>query len=130
MYNNMHESECRSSPACGITGTSWIGLIDWLIIYCFMSCFHLYGDIIITSEGLQNLRHNLESALFSLWFDFHRLVGVHQGCLLSPPIFYDWKPLRANIFHIDCLHAHDHKRWRTWCTVHCVLMWPYRLRNS
>jgi hypothetical protein len=32
--------------------------IDLLIIYCFMSrsiIFHLYGDVTITSEGLQNL---------------------------------------------------------------------------
>jgi hypothetical protein len=33
-------------------------LIDWLIIYGFTSrsrIFHLYGDVTITSEGLQNL---------------------------------------------------------------------------
>jgi hypothetical protein len=33
-------------------------MIDWLIIYCFMSCsriFHLYGDVTIAGEGLQNL---------------------------------------------------------------------------
>jgi hypothetical protein len=32
--------------------------IDWLIIYCFTSrsrVFHLYGDVAITFEGLQNL---------------------------------------------------------------------------
>jgi hypothetical protein len=32
--------------------------IDWLIIYCFTSLsrvFHLYGDVIITGKGLQNL---------------------------------------------------------------------------
>ena len=31
---------------------------DWLIIYCFTSrsrIFHLYGDVTITGEGLQNL---------------------------------------------------------------------------
>jgi hypothetical protein len=34
------------------------GAIDWLIIYCFKSCsriFHLYGDLTITGEMLQNL---------------------------------------------------------------------------
>jgi hypothetical protein len=33
-------------------------LIDWLIIYSFTSrsrIFHLYGDVIIAGEGLQNL---------------------------------------------------------------------------
>ena len=33
-------------------------LIDWLIIHCFTSrsrIFHLYGDVTITGEGLQNL---------------------------------------------------------------------------
>ena len=33
-------------------------LIDWLIIYCFTPSsriFHLYGDVTITGEGLQNL---------------------------------------------------------------------------
>jgi hypothetical protein len=33
-------------------------MIDWLIIYCFTSrsrIFHLYGDVTITGEGLQNL---------------------------------------------------------------------------
>jgi hypothetical protein len=32
--------------------------IDWLIICCFMSrsrIFHLYGDVTIAAEGLQNL---------------------------------------------------------------------------
>jgi hypothetical protein len=35
-----------------------IWLIDWLIIYCFTShsrIFHLFGDLTITGEGLQNL---------------------------------------------------------------------------
>jgi hypothetical protein len=38
--------------------------IDCLIIYCFTSrlrIFHLYGDVTITGEGLQNL--GLRSAL-------------------------------------------------------------------
>jgi hypothetical protein len=33
-------------------------MIDWLIIYCFTSrsrIFHLYGDVTIAGEGLQNL---------------------------------------------------------------------------
>jgi hypothetical protein len=33
-------------------------MIDWLFIYCFTSLsriFHLYGDVTIASEGLQNL---------------------------------------------------------------------------
>jgi hypothetical protein len=37
---------------------------NWLIIYCFASrtrIFHLYGDVTITGEGLQNL--GLYSAL-------------------------------------------------------------------
>jgi hypothetical protein len=32
--------------------------LEWLIIYCFTSrsrIFHLYGDVTITGEGLQNL---------------------------------------------------------------------------
>jgi hypothetical protein len=40
------------------------GLIDWLIIYGFTSrsrIFHLYGDVTIAGEGLQNL--DLWSAL-------------------------------------------------------------------
>jgi hypothetical protein len=34
------------------------GNLDWLIIYCFTfrsRIFHLYGDVTITGEGLQNL---------------------------------------------------------------------------
>jgi hypothetical protein len=41
-------------------------MIDWLIIYCFMSrsrIFHLYGDVTIAYEGLQNL--GLFSALMT-----------------------------------------------------------------
>jgi hypothetical protein len=40
-----------------LTDTSWI-LYDWLIIYCFTShsrICHLYGDVTISGEGLQNL---------------------------------------------------------------------------
>jgi hypothetical protein len=42
--------------------------LDWLIIYGFTSrsrIFHLYGDITITGEGLQNL--GLCSALRAFW---------------------------------------------------------------
>jgi hypothetical protein len=34
------------------------GLVGWLVIYCFTSrsrIFHLYGDVTIAGEGLQNL---------------------------------------------------------------------------
>jgi hypothetical protein len=42
-------------------------LIDWLIIYSFMSCsriFNLYGDITIAGEGLQNLGLSLALRAF------------------------------------------------------------------
>jgi hypothetical protein len=51
-------------------------LVDWLIIYCFTSCsriFHLYGDVIIADEGLQNL--GLCSALSAF---------EHGGFVIAP----------------------------------------------
>jgi hypothetical protein len=46
------------SCRCIYLSNTNIELIDWLIIYCFTSrsrIFHLYKDVTITGEGLQNL---------------------------------------------------------------------------
>jgi hypothetical protein len=48
---------CLATPKA-YTCDLGVGLIDSFIIYCFSShsiIFHLYGDAIITGEGLQNL---------------------------------------------------------------------------
>jgi hypothetical protein len=55
------------------------GLIDWLIIYGFTSrsrIFHLYEDITIAGEGLQNL--GLCSALRA--FEQGRILSCHTCC--------------------------------------------------
>ena len=47
------------SPSLEAVGSRlYYRLVDWLIVYGFTSCsriFHLYGDVTITGEGLQNL---------------------------------------------------------------------------
>jgi hypothetical protein len=50
----------RATPAViwGIGFSCIMRLVDWLIIYGFTSrsrIFHLYGDVVIAGEGLQNL---------------------------------------------------------------------------
>jgi hypothetical protein len=66
---------------------SQVRMIDWLIIYGFTSrsrIFHLYGDVTITCEGLQNL--GLCSALGS--FEQGRIfILCHTCCDTGPPPF-------------------------------------------
>jgi hypothetical protein len=61
-------------------------LIDWLIIYCFTSrsrIFHVYGDVKIAGEGLQNL--GLCSALRPL--SREGSLSCHACCDTGPRFF-------------------------------------------
>jgi hypothetical protein len=65
--------------------------IDWLIIYGFTSrsrIFHLYGDVPITGEGLQNL--GLCSALRT--FEQEGMLIVPPACCNTGPRFFRSHP--------------------------------------
>jgi hypothetical protein len=69
---------------CSFTRDTYM-LIEWLIIYCFTSrsriWFHLYGDITIAGEGLQNLE--LFSALWAGRDLCHATHAVTWGLCFS-----------------------------------------------
>jgi hypothetical protein len=85
---------CRSIWYCFISQNVFLGiltfqndwLIDWLIIHCFTSrlrIFHLYGEVTITGEGIQNL--GLCSALRA--FEQEEIFMYHTCCDTGPRFF-------------------------------------------
>jgi hypothetical protein len=63
-----------------------VSRIGWLVVYCFTSrsrIFHLYGDVTITGEGLQNL--GLCSALMP--FSREGSLSCHTCCDTGPRFF-------------------------------------------
>jgi hypothetical protein len=67
----------------------WNWLIDWLIMYCFTShsrIFHLYEDVTVAGEGLQNL--GLCSALKPF---------EQRGIFIVPHLLWHW----ASVFPVS-----------------------------
>jgi hypothetical protein len=114
-------------------------MVDWLIDYCFMSnsrIFHLYGDVTITGERLQNLdlclapRAFEQGGIFILPHLLWHGASVFPVSSEAPPhlvAFYDTQGDVENLFSPGFSRfdfSHEYSLWQNLTMVtKCLTLW-------